>query len=255
MKNKKVGVIAVASALGLLLLVGGGILVASHKSGPSAQELADQAATRVNDSSVQTATPPANVAQSGTSQTAPTKGSAPAATPAPAQSSSTLKATSNPGAAGIGQLNATNQSGSTAQNQSTSSAGANAQSNPFDPSTFQQYDKYKDDKAALLGDAQAGTGATLEAGKKAVVYYRGWLTNGSLFDQSRADASGHMQSFSFTVGAHQVIAGWEQGLVGMKVGGVRLLIVPPSVGYGGSGQGSIPPNSVLVFQVQLVDVQ
>jgi FKBP-type peptidyl-prolyl cis-trans isomerase FkpA len=252
MKNKKVRVIAATSALGLLLLVGGGILLATHKSGPSAQELADQAATRANETSAQTE-PTANTAPAATSQAVPIGAAAPAKVPA--QSSSTLKATSNAGTSGIGQLNTTNQSGSTNQNQGAGSTSTNTQSNPFDPSTYQQYDKYKDDKAALLGDAQTGTGATLEAGKKAVVYYRGWLTNGSLFDQSRADANGQMQSFSFTVGAHQVIAGWEQGLVGMKVGGVRLLIVPPAVGYGAAGQGSIPPNSLLVFQVQLVDVQ
>ncbi len=254
MKNKKIGVIAVTSVLGLLLIVGGGILVANHKSGPSAQELADQAATRASDSASQADTS-TNYAQAGASQAVPIGGTAPAAAKAPAQSSSTLRATSNAGTAGIGQLNATNQTGAASQNQTSRSSGGSTQPNPFDPTTFQQYVKYKDDKSALLGEAQAGTGATLEAGKKAIVYYRGWLTNGTLFDQSRADANGQLQSFSFTVGAHQVIAGWEQGLVGMKVGGVRLLIVPPAVGYGASSQGSIPPNSVLVFQVQLVDVQ
>lgn len=242
------------SVLALLLIVGGGIAITNHKPGPSAQELADQAAIRANDANSQTYTP-ANTSTSAVSQAIPIGGAAASTAPAPVQSSPVLKATSNAGKAGIGQLSAGSQSGTNGQNQTGSAANGNTQPNPFDPTTFQQYEKYKDDKAALFGDAQAGTGTTLEAGKKAIVYYRGWLTNGTLFDQSRADASSQMQSFSFTVGAHQVISGWEQGLTGMKVGGVRLLIVPPVVGYGASGQGSIPPNSVLIFQVQLVNVQ
>ncbi len=170
--------------------------------------------------------------------------------PAAAAQSSGLQASGSTANAGLGQLSTTNQSSSkAAANNSTPT------SQPFDPSTYGQYEKYKDGNEALMADAQAGNGTELTAGKKAVVYYRGWLTNGSLFDQSRADSKGQLQPFSFTLGSHQVIPGWEQGLAGMKVGGVRLLVIPPSVGYGASGQGSIPPNSVLVFQVQLVDVQ
>ncbi len=133
--------------------------------------------------------------------------------------------------------------------------GQNSQSNLVDPSTFAKYDQYKSNSAALFADIQKGTGAELTVNKKAAVVYKGWLTNGQLFDQSRPDSSGQLQPFVFTLGAHQVILGWEQGIGGMKVGGTRLLIIPPSVGYGASGQGSIPPNSVLVFQVQLLAVQ
>lgn len=153
------------------------------------------------------------------------------------------------------QLNVQNNGQSAPLGSNQNTAPAKTQQNPFDPSTFSQYDKYKNDTAALAGEVLAGDGATLEAGKKASVYYRGWLTNGTMFDQSRTDANGQLQTFSFTLGAHQVITGWEQALAGMKVGAVRLLIIPPSVGYGSSGQGSIPPNSVLVFQVQLVAVE
>ncbi len=139
----------------------------------------------------------------------------------------------------------------TRQNTSASSPST---PQPFDPTTFSQYEKYKDDTSPLWADVQTGTGGVLESGHKATVYYRGWLTNGTLFDQSRADANGQLQPFSFTTGAHQVISGWDTGLIGMKTGGVRLLIVPSAVGYGASAQGSIPANSLLVFQVQLVSV-
>ena len=104
-------------------------------------------------------------------------------------------------------------------------------------------------------DLQTGDGAALSNGQKAAVYYKGWLTNGQLFDQSQKGSDGNLQPFVFTLGQHQVIAGWEDALEGMKVGGVRLLIIPPSVGYGATGQGSIPPNAVLIFQVQLGAVQ
>ncbi len=125
----------------------------------------------------------------------------------------------------------------------------------LDPATFMEYEKYKDGNSALFGDMQAGSGDELTTGKKAAVYYKGWLTNGQLFDMSRPDKDRKLQPFIFELGANQVIAGWEQALSGMKVGGTRLIIVPPAVGYGASGQNGIPPNAVLVFQVQLLAVQ
>jgi FKBP-type peptidyl-prolyl cis-trans isomerase len=125
----------------------------------------------------------------------------------------------------------------------------------IDPTTFAQYDSYKDKSSAYFIDLQKGDGAELTSGKKAAVYYKGWLTNGTLFDQSKKGSDGNLQAFVFTQGGHQVIPGWEEGLDGMKVGGVRLLIVPPSVGYGATGQGPIPANAVLIFQVQLAEVQ
>jgi FKBP-type peptidyl-prolyl cis-trans isomerase len=134
----------------------------------------------------------------------------------------------------------------------------NGQSNAqtlLDPSSFSKYDQYKDNTTALYADIQVGTGDELTVNKKAAVVYKGWLTNGQLFDASKPDDKGQLQPFVFTLGAQQVIPGWEQSMAGMKVGGVRFLIIPPSVGYGASGQGSIPPNSVLVFQVQLLAVQ
>lgn len=153
---------------------------------------------------------------------------------------------------GLGQTAVNPDSGSASTG---SSAPSTPKSDPFDPTTFAQYDKYKTSNGALFGDVQTGNGDTLTANKKAAVYYKGWLTNGKLFDQSQTDSKGQLQPFVFTEGAHQVISGWEQGLDGMKVGGTRLLIVPPSAGYGATGQGSIPPNAVLVFEVQLAAVQ
>jgi FKBP-type peptidyl-prolyl cis-trans isomerase len=158
----------------------------------------------------------------------------------------------------LGQLNGsqgTGAQGGTQSNTSQSSNSGSSASQAFDPSTFSQYDKYKTDTKALFGDVQAGTGAEVTATSKVAVYYKGWLTNGTLFDQSRTGSDGNLQPFTFTMGQHQVIPGWEEGIAGMKVGGTRLLIVPPSVGYGAAGQGPIPGDSLLVFEVQLVAVQ
>lgn len=177
--------------------------------------------------------------------------------PRPSNASSGLRV-ANGGVTDLGQLGSNIGSSNgqpSSSNGSSSSSGSRPASSPFDPATFAQYDKYKPDKAALFGEVQAGTGAELTANKKAAVYYKGWLTDGRLFDESKPDSSGKMQPFVFTLGAHQVIPGWEQALAGMKVGGVRLLIVPPEVGYGATGQNPIPPNAVLIFQVQLVAVE
>lgn len=127
--------------------------------------------------------------------------------------------------------------------------------NVLDPKTFIQYEKYKSEQSALFGEIQVGTGEELTNNKKAVVVYKVWLTDGTLVDMSRTDESGKVQPFIFTMGAHQVILGWEQAMTGMKAGGSRLLIVPPSAGYGATAKENIPANSVLVFFVQLVSVQ
>ncbi len=154
----------------------------------------------------------------------------------------------------LGQITP-NQNSSTGTSGGSGGSGASSSPSPFDPTTFAQYEKYKESQSGLFGDVQIGTGTELTAGKKAAVYYKGWLTDGKLFDQSRAGSDGKIQPFTFTLGDHQVIVGWEQALAGMKVGGSRLVIIPPAVGYGASGQGSIPGNSVLVFQVELAAVQ
>lgn len=173
----------------------------------------------------------------------------------------------------MGQLNS-NQSGqpasvtsntsgqSTVDSDSTSSSSSSQSAqlaHLLDPSTFSQYNvpKYIDGTTASYVDLQTGTGASLVAGDTAAVYYKGWLTNGTLFDETKDNSSGQMQPFDFAYGTSpsQVITGWQEGLSGMKVGGVRLLIIPPATGYGASGNASIPGNSVLIFQVQLAAVQ
>jgi FKBP-type peptidyl-prolyl cis-trans isomerase FkpA len=99
-----------------------------------------------------------------------------------------------------------------------------------------------------LQDQQVGTGAEATSGRYVEVHYSGWLPNGDLFDTSR-DTN---KPIAFTLGQGRVIQGWEEGLVGMKVGGKRRLIIPPALGYGDRDLGDIPPNSVLVFDVELV---
>jgi peptidylprolyl isomerase len=105
-------------------------------------------------------------------------------------------------------------------------------------------------------DAKTGDGATAAPGSKVSVHYTGWLYNngakGAKFDSS-VDRG---QPFQFTLGAHQVIAGWDEGVAGMKVGGKRTLIIPPELGYGARGAGGvIPPNATLMFDVELLGVQ
>lgn len=101
-------------------------------------------------------------------------------------------------------------------------------------------------------DTKVGTGAIAEAGKSVTVHYTGWLTNGTKFDSSKD----HGQPFTFPLGGGQVIKGWDQGVAGMKVGGVRKLTIPSRLGYGadGAGGGLIPPNATLVFEVELLGV-
>jgi FKBP-type peptidyl-prolyl cis-trans isomerase len=102
----------------------------------------------------------------------------------------------------------------------------------------------------FVQDLVVGTGAEAVTGRVIRVTYSGWLTNGSRFDSNVGGAP-----FSFTLGAQQVIAGWDQGVLGMKVGGKRRLVIGSALGYGNQGQGPIPANSTLVFDVELLGVQ
>jgi len=96
-----------------------------------------------------------------------------------------------------------------------------------------------------------GTGEAAQSGMKVYVHYTGKLEDGTVFDSS----VGRGQPFSFTLGQRQVIAGWEAGIEGMKVGGKRTLIIPPHLGYGSTGAGNaIPPNATLIFEVELIKV-
>jgi len=100
-------------------------------------------------------------------------------------------------------------------------------------------------------DITVGTGATLASGQTVGMRYAGSLANGEEFDSNPAPEP----IFSFRLGSGQVIRGWDLGLVGMKVGGRRQLIIPPELGYGASDYGPIPGNSVLVFTVDAISAQ
>jgi peptidylprolyl isomerase len=104
-------------------------------------------------------------------------------------------------------------------------------------------------------DTQAGTGAS-PAGKTAVVHYTGWLYNNGTKGQKFDSSLDRGQPFEFPVGQRRVIAGWDEGVASMKVGGKRTLIVPPGLGYGAQGAGGvIPPNATLMFDVELLGVK
>jgi FKBP-type peptidyl-prolyl cis-trans isomerase len=101
-------------------------------------------------------------------------------------------------------------------------------------------------------DVVVGTGAEAKQGQVAVVHYTGWLTDGTKFDSSRDRGA----PFSFPLGGGQVIAGWDQGVAGMKVGGRRKLVIPPDLGYGPNGMPPvIPASATLVFDVELLELQ
>ena len=104
----------------------------------------------------------------------------------------------------------------------------------------------------VIEDLTPGEGAEAVAGQYVSVHYTGWLTDGTKFDSSKD----RDESFEFALGARHVIAGWDEGVQGMKVGGVRKLTIPPSLGYGARGAGGvIPPNATLVFEVELLAVE
>jgi|SRR5215475_11832400 len=107
-----------------------------------------------------------------------------------------------------------------------------------------------------ITDSKVGTGATPKSGQTCVMHYTGWLyengAKGKKFDSS-VDRG---QPFEFPLGQRRVIAGWDEGVASMKVGGKRTLIIPPELGYGARGAGGvIPPNATLIFEVELLDVK
>lgn len=110
-----------------------------------------------------------------------------------------------------------------------------------------------------IADTKVGSGAEARPGRVIRVHYTGWL-----YDASKPDKRGNKfdsskdgnTPFEFPLGGGQVIPGWDQGFAGMKVGGTRVLTIPPAMGYGARGAGAdIPPNSTLVFEVELLEVK
>ena len=104
----------------------------------------------------------------------------------------------------------------------------------------------------IYEDTIVGDGAEAKAGDHVVVHYTGWLTDGTKFDSSHD----RNDPFVFPLAQRYVIAGWDEGVQGMRVGGSRKLTIPPELGYGARGAGGvIPPNATLVFDVTLIDVK
>jgi FKBP-type peptidyl-prolyl cis-trans isomerase FkpA len=108
-------------------------------------------------------------------------------------------------------------------------------------------------------DLAPGSGAEINKDQTALVHYTGWLFEAGAPENKgkQFDSSVGGEPFEFQLGAGHVIAGWDQGVVGMKVGGKRRLVIPPELGYGakGAGQGLIPPGATLVFDVELVEIR
>jgi FKBP-type peptidyl-prolyl cis-trans isomerase len=104
----------------------------------------------------------------------------------------------------------------------------------------------------IIEDLVTGNGAEAKGpGQYVTVHYTGWLTDGKEFDSSRRRSD----PFGFPLGVGMVIPGWDQGVVGMRVGGKRKLTIPPDLGYGARGAGGvIPPNATLVFEVELLEI-
>jgi FKBP-type peptidyl-prolyl cis-trans isomerase len=111
--------------------------------------------------------------------------------------------------------------------------------------------------ALTITDTVVGTGTVAAAGTTVSVIYTGYLYNSAVanFKGAQFDSSVGKANFEFQLGANKVIPGFDQGVTGMKVGGKRTVLIPSSLGYGASGQGSIPPNSGLVFDIELVSVK
>lgn len=100
-------------------------------------------------------------------------------------------------------------------------------------------------------DIVEGQGPTPRYGGRVVVHYTGWLTDGTQIDTTREDNI----ALEFAIGKREVIRGWEDGVLTMKVGGKRRLIIPPSLAYGAQGRGNIPPDATLIFDIELLSIK
>ena len=121
-------------------------------------------------------------------------------------------------------------------------------SSPTGPSNFAPYSQT---------DLRVGTGGDAVNGRVLTVHYTGWFYNASRPESKGPvfDSSAEGDPFIFTLGVGEVITGWDQGVAGMRVGGLRRLILPPSLAYGAFRSGPIPPNATLLFEIELLDVQ
>jgi FKBP-type peptidyl-prolyl cis-trans isomerase len=118
-------------------------------------------------------------------------------------------------------------------------------------SIFKMNNNANNPSKLVVQDATLGQGEEAQSGDRVIVHYVGRFVDGKIFDSSLS----RKEPFQFVLGLGQVIPGWDQGIVGMKVGGVRILTIPPELAYGTNGYGPIPPNSTLIFEVQLLKVE
>lgn len=107
----------------------------------------------------------------------------------------------------------------------------------------------------VVTDSVVGTGATATNGKRITVNYTGWYYSASAADHKGPQFESNSTGFGFVLGSGAVIAGWDQGVAGMKVGGKRTLAIPSTLAYGSAGRGPIPPNAGLLFEVELTKVE
>ena len=111
------------------------------------------------------------------------------------------------------------------------------------------------DSGLQYEDTAVGAGAAAEAGQHVSVHYTGWLYNGGVKGAKFDSSTDRGDPFAFGLGGGQVIKGWDEGVQGMRVGGTRVLVIPPQLGYGARGAGGvIPPNATLIFEVELLGV-
>lgn len=129
--------------------------------------------------------------------------------------------------------------------------GGNLINNMFANNNETKQKEMTKEEQVQINDVVVGTEAEAVVSKKVTVHYTGVFTDGKKFDSSRDRG----EPFTFTLGAGQVIQGWDIGVQGMKVGGKRILVVPPSLGYGANDYYSIPGNSTLIFEVELLKVE
>ncbi len=125
------------------------------------------------------------------------------------------------------------------------------------PSTSKKttMESYTTDTGMKITISTQGNGVEVKNGDTVNVNYTGRFADGTAFDSNTDPKFGHVQPFSFTVGAGQVIKGWDEGVAGMKVGEKRTLVIPYTLGYGENGYGSIPPKAELTFEVELLGIQ
>lgn len=116
---------------------------------------------------------------------------------------------------------------------------------------FEAADNKGNIKRMVIDDIKIGTGEEVQEGDVVSVHYVGQLQNGQEFDASKKRG----EPFEFTVGAGRVIQGWEEGVIGMKTGGERVLVIPPEKAYGEAGIGPIPGNATLVFSIELLEIK